>query len=230
MRVVYAIQVASLSYSGLKILDVKIGKTSNLKSTLSQYKRSHRQTKILDLWKSNEGISVSKCEKGVHSVAERYAYEKDSEKFIFLQDSYEEFSKTISRLLEPTTKREVEGKKIKGAANGKTGGLIGRTPELMKFKGKQFKVTTWRKVISILASQIYDEVDDFSKISEIRGREREYFTKNKNVLRTPKEIPGTSYYFEGNMSARSLNSIVDRLLEKFGYDRESDFKLILKQN
>lgn len=112
MEVIYAIEVASLSRSGLEVLDVKIGKTSNLNSTVAQYRRLQGyELPIKDLWLPNEDLTVSKCEKGVHEIAERYAYERESEKFIFLQDSYQTFSRTVSMLLEPIEEEKARGNK-----------------------------------------------------------------------------------------------------------------------
>ncbi|MFX1298320.1 MAG: DUF5655 domain-containing protein [Promethearchaeota archaeon] len=98
-NLIYSIKVNELYYSGLSVLDVKIGKTTNINSTLTQYKRSSRDVKILDLWEPNENLQLSECERGVHRLAEKYAYERKSEKFIFLQDDYDEFSDNVSLLL-----------------------------------------------------------------------------------------------------------------------------------
>lgn len=57
-QIIYAIQIAELSYRGLKISDIKIGKTTNLKATLQQYKRTSPQLKILDLWELNPLYSI----------------------------------------------------------------------------------------------------------------------------------------------------------------------------
>jgi len=114
VNLVYAIKVNELYYSGLKVLDVKIGKTTNIDSTLAQYERSNRDVKVLDLWVPNANLQLSECERGVHRLAEQYAYERKSEKFIFLQDRYDEFSETVSLLLKkaskdtPSAARDVE--------------------------------------------------------------------------------------------------------------------------
>ena len=98
-ELVYAIMINKLDYSGLKVLDVKIGKTTNIDSTINQYKRSSRIVEVLNLWEPNKNLSLSDCERGVHKLAEKYAHERKSEKFIFLQDTYEDFSKNVSSLL-----------------------------------------------------------------------------------------------------------------------------------
>lgn len=231
-KVVYAIQVASLSYSGLKILDVKIGKTKNIGSTISQYKRSHRQTKILDLWEPNQELSLSNCERGAHSIAEKYAYERKSEKFIFLQDSYNEFSKTLSSLLNPISKTEIKeekGNNVNKDINKSRESYIGKKPRKVRFREKNFEVQTWRNVLEVVSKEIYKEVEDFSKATEIKGTKRIYFSKNKDDLIRPKRISDTPYYFEGNISAKRTMIIVDRLLEKFDYDKETEFDLKIRK-
>ena len=82
-NIIYAIRVGYVSYSELKIIDVKIGRTTNINSTLTQYRRSSRGIKILDLWESNESLTLSECKKGIHQLAEKYAYESEGEKFQF---------------------------------------------------------------------------------------------------------------------------------------------------
>lgn len=52
-EVVYAIKISNMEYSGLKILDVKIGKSSDIENTLSQYSRGVRDPELLDMWKPN---------------------------------------------------------------------------------------------------------------------------------------------------------------------------------
>ena len=132
--IIYAIKVVDVSYSELKIIDVKIGRTTNINSTLAQYRRSSRGIKILDLWESNESLTLSECEKGVHQLAEKYAYEREGEKFIFLQESYIEFSENVSLLLNKTTKDELEGVKIQRKTKRKIKEYTGRKPKFIKFQ------------------------------------------------------------------------------------------------
>lgn len=46
---IYSIKVNELYYSGLRVLDVKIEKTNSINSTITQYKRSHRDIKLCHL-------------------------------------------------------------------------------------------------------------------------------------------------------------------------------------
>lgn len=158
---IYAVKVADLSYSGLKILDVKIGKTTNISSTLTQYRRSHRGVEILDLWESNQSITLSDCERGVHQIAEKYAYEKDGEKFIFLQESYKKFSENVSLLLRNTSLEKLM-EKDKIASKGKCGKPTASTRKT----GNRTSQAEYR--IPILESLI--EMGGKGKIREVLGR------------------------------------------------------------
>jgi negative regulator of replication initiation len=225
--IIYAIKVADLSYSGLKIIDVKIGKTTNINSTLAQYRRSSRGIEILDLWESNELLSLSECEKGIHQLAEKYAYESEGEKFIFLQESYSEFSENVSLLLNKTTKDKLEEVKTQRKTKRKIKEYIGRKPKFIKFQKNTFEVKTWREVLQMIAKQIHDETDDFSKVLNMKGRKRVYFSKNcrdkehGGELIAPYKIPGTPYCFESNINANQIMKIINNLLKMFGY-KESD--------
>ncbi|MEO0050321.1 MAG: hypothetical protein ABIK42_04185, partial [candidate division WOR-3 bacterium] len=62
-KIIYAIKVADLATSGLQVLNVKIGQTTDVNSTLRQYKRSNPKAEILDLWETNPTLrSPYECE------------------------------------------------------------------------------------------------------------------------------------------------------------------------
>jgi hypothetical protein len=105
-EVIYAIKVASVASSGLRIMHVKIGKTKNIKQTIRGYRRSNPEGKLLNLWVPN-GPTFT-CERGVHKLASKYAYQQNSEKFIFLQDKYKEFAENINLLLKSTTESKLK--------------------------------------------------------------------------------------------------------------------------
>ncbi len=111
-NIIYVIEITNLSYSGLKILNVKIGKTTNLKATLRQYRRTSPEAQILNLWESNFHKSLSECEKGVHKIAEKYAYERKGETFIFLQESYTDFEENVNLLLKNIPKEKVLSREV----------------------------------------------------------------------------------------------------------------------
>ena len=81
-EVVYAIRISHLEYSGLKIMDIKIGKSTDIDNTLRQYSQGNRDIELLDMWAPNPDKTLSTAERGVHAVAEKYAYDKLNEKFV----------------------------------------------------------------------------------------------------------------------------------------------------
>lgn len=226
-KIIYAIKIADLSFSGLKVLHVKIGQTSNVKRTLAQYRRGNPGVETLDLWKPNPLKPVSKCEKGVHEIAKRYAYEWKGEKFIFLQEGYKEFSENLNLLLENIPRDKIGRRKETGEKGQKKVDYTGEKPALIKFRGKTYKVNSWREILGTVAEQIYKDRKDLTPALKIKGRKNVYFSKNAGDLRAPQEIGGTPYFFEGNINANLTMRIVKRLLRTFGY-KESDFEIHCK--
>jgi len=225
--IIYSIKVNELVYSRLHVLEVKIGKTTNINSILSQYRRSHMLMEILNLWKPNESLQLSESENGVHKLAEKYAHERDSEKFIFLQNTYKTFSEHVSLFLEKTT----IDKKSPSIETGKKIDFTGKIPTVIEFNNQTYQVRHWREVLMAVSKKIYDqEKDNFSKVLQLKGMKRPYFSKDGRaenqggVLVIPLKIPETPYYFEGNISANQAVSIVEDLLVLFGYNR-SDIKI-----
>jgi len=87
--IVYAIRISNMEYSGLKIMDVKIGKSTNIDNTLSQYSRGNRNIELLDMWRPNPEKNLSTTENGVHEIAENYSYDRQSEKLVVSQSPLE---------------------------------------------------------------------------------------------------------------------------------------------
>lgn len=106
--VVYAIRISALEYTGLKIMDVKIGKSTDIDNTLSQYSRGNRNIQLIDMWEPNPHKTLSTTERGIQAVAEQYAYDRQSEKFVFLQGEYQEFSETVNKLVKNVTRDDLK--------------------------------------------------------------------------------------------------------------------------
>jgi len=225
-QIIYAIKVADLSYSGLKILNVKIGRTTNLSATLRQYRRTSQEAEILDLWESNPQKTLSECEEGIHKIAEKYAYERKGEVFTFLQESYKKFSENINLLFKNISPDKLTKEKQRMGRVPKDYIYTGTAPSLIKFLGKSYKVNSWRETLHKMATLLYqNHKENFDSILNIRGRKRIYFSKNRNSLVDPKPIEGTAYFFEGNVSANRIMKIINSLLHNFGY-KKSDFEVI----
>jgi TRAP-type mannitol/chloroaromatic compound transport system substrate-binding protein len=105
-KIIYAIKVNELRSSVLKIISVKIGQTKNIKPTVAQYRRSNTEVDVLDLWECNPSMGCLDCEKGIHQIAEKYAYNRKGEKFVFLQESYKDFSDNVNLLLKNLLKKK----------------------------------------------------------------------------------------------------------------------------
>lgn len=236
---IYSIKVNELVYSRLHVLEVKIGKTTNINSILAQYRRSHMLMEILDLWKPNESLQLSECEKGVHQLAEKYAHERDSEKFIFLQNTYKTFSEHVSLFLEKTSDDEtsdtISNKKREKYKHetGKRINFTGKIPKTIEFKNQIYQIHYWREILLIISKKLYEEKkDEFSKVLQLKGSKRTYYSKDGRekrqggILIVPIKIPDTPFYFEGNISANQVVSITEDLLVLFGYN-PSDIKIEL---
>jgi hypothetical protein len=105
----------------------------------------------------------------------------------------------------------------------------GRKPSPVVIFGKAVEVVSWRDVLVTVAhAMVKEHPREYKKtLQSIRGRTREapYFTHNKDELIMSKLIPGTSIYVEGNMSARSVVRMCQRLLDEFGH-KPTDLRIL----
>jgi len=219
-EVVYAIRISHLEYSGLKIMDIKIGKSTNIDTTLSQYSRGNRDIELLDMWRPNPDKTLSTAERGVHDVAEKYAYDKQSEKFVFLQGAYQEFAETINKLLRNVGREDL----AEAATSSESDDLddyTGTTPSVIKILGETHDVDSWADALTVAVGEILRDVDDPERVTDIEGRTRSYFVDEGRQadLVQPRKIPDTDLYVETNFSANDCVRKIEQVMEKFGYDR-----------
>ncbi|MEO0050242.1 MAG: hypothetical protein ABIK42_03785, partial [candidate division WOR-3 bacterium] len=106
-------------------------------------------------------------------------------------------------------------------------GYTGMKPELIKFRGREYRVTTWREILCKIAEEIHKDKKDFTPALKIKGRKRIYFSENRGDLIAPQEIKGSPYFCEGNLSANSIVTLVTKLLKVFGYNQQ-DLQIIYK--
>ncbi|MGQ4555953.1 GIY-YIG nuclease family protein [Halobellus sp. GM3] len=219
-EVVYAIKISHLEYSGLKIMDIKIGKSTNIDNTLRQYRRGNRDIELLDMWTPNPDKNLSTAERGVHEVAEKYAYDKQSEKFVFLQGAYQEFAETVNKLLKNASREEISDRPEQKRP-AEIDDYTGKTPSVLKIFGETYDVDTWADTLSTAVTQILREADDHEPITEIKGRKRSYFVEEgqQSNLVKPRKISDTQLYLETNFSANDCVRIMERAMDTYGYDR-----------
>ncbi|WP_017342162.1 hypothetical protein [Halorubrum sp. T3] len=218
-EVVYAIRISHLEYSGLKIMDIKIGKSTDIDNTLRQYSRGNRDIELLDMWTPNPDKTLSTAERGVHAVAEKYAYDKQSEKFVFLQGAYQEFAETVNMLLQNVSRDDLAAKSTSSESDD-VDDYTGTTPSVIKILGETHDVGTWGETLTTAVTQILHDVDDHERIMEIQGRTRTYFAKtgDQSDLVRPQKIPDTDLYLETNLSAKDCVRRIRQVMEKYGYD------------
>ncbi len=228
--VVYAIRISDLEYTGLKIMDVKIGKSTNIDNTLSQYRRGNRNIQLIDMWAPNPHKTLSTTERGIQAVAEQYAYNRESEKFVFLQGEYQAFSETVNKLVKNVTRDDLKEDDETTPDESETKNYTGQTPAVIKILGETHEVDTWTDCLLVATSHILTEVDDQDRITEIRGRKRDYFVKEgrQSDLVSPKRIPETDLYLESNFSANDVVRIINKVLEKYDYD-PSEFEIFTQE-
>ncbi len=219
-EVVYAIRISHLEYSGLKIMDIKIGKSTDIDNTLRQYSRGNRDIELLDMWTPNPDKTLSTAERGVHAVAERYAYDKQSEKFVFLQGAYQEFAETINMLLQNASRDDLAAASTSSESDG-VDDYTGTTPSVIKIPGETHDVDSWADALTVAVAAILRDASDHEKITEIDGRTRSYFVEagRQSDLVSPRWIPDTDLYLETNFSANDCVRKIEQVMEKYGYDR-----------
>ena len=218
--VVYAILTSHLEYSGLKIMDIKIGKSTDIDNTLQQYNRSSRDTELLDMWTPNPDKNLSTAERGVHAVAKQYAYDKQSEKFVFLQGAYQEFAETVNMLLRNVSREDLAADSSSSESDD-VDDYTGTTPSVLKILGETHDVDSWADALTVGVAAILRDVDDHDRIKEVSGRKRTYFVEEgqQSELVKPRRIPDTNLYLETNFSANDCVRKIEQVMVKYGYDR-----------
>ena len=218
--VVYAIRISHLEYSGLKVMDIKIGKSTNIDNTLRQYSRGNRDIELLDMWTPNPDKNLSTAERGVHEIAERYAYDKQSEKFVFLQGAYQDFAETVNKLLRNASREDLAEDPTPNESTD-VDDYTGMTPSVIKILDEAHDVDNWADALTVAVAQILRDVDDHEPITEIEGRTRSYFVEEgrQSDLVAPRRIPDTDLYLETNFSANDCVRKIEQVMDKYGYDR-----------
>ncbi len=220
-QIIYSVRVASIEYGGLKIWHVKIGITSNIKQTLKGYSRSNMEASLLDLWHANSDLDSLSCERGVQRIAERYAYKRESEKFIFLQDSYKDFKDNVILLLKetsedillssdngtPTTRNKKEKKtQRKGFSIGSDSYSIAKSYEILT------NTAEW-----LIAKGKLKETDCPIPTGRIRNLVHTTPTHQHKDFVAPKKL-SNGLYIETHFSTVDCIKNAKRLLENCGYN------------
>lgn len=108
------------------------------------------------MWTPNPDKNLSTAERGVHAVAEKSAYDKQSEKFVFLQGAYQDFTETINKILKNTS-REALSQEPASSESTAIDHYTGMTPSVLKIFGETYDVDTWVDTLTTGVTQILRE-------------------------------------------------------------------------
>lgn len=127
-------------------------------------------------------------------------------------------------------KFRVPTKIISPKISKKTMSYKGKSISAFQFGKKEYEVQSWKNLLIALTDIIYALYkSEFEKVLGLKGRNRPYFTYNKNDLRNPQKISNTNIFVETNLSADSIVKICYRLLAVFGYS-DKDLKIYANHN
>ncbi|WP_256948993.1 replication initiation negative regulator SeqA [Halorubrum ezzemoulense] len=149
-----------------------------------------------------------------------YAYDKQSEKFVFLQGAYQEFAETVNMLLQNISREDLTAESASSESDD-VDDYTGTTPSVIKILGETHDVDSWADALTVGVATILHDVDDQERITEIDGRTRSYFVEEgrQSDLFKPRRIPDTNLYVETNFSANDCVRTIERVMEKYRYDR-----------
>jgi predicted type IV restriction endonuclease len=105
--------------------------------------------------------------------------------------------------------------------------FTGKNISSIIFLGKKYGVRTFKDILTKVVEIILEKTVDKEKIFTVTGTKRPYFTYNQSELRYPRElkIQGRKIYVETNFSGNKIISVLNKVLELYGY-RIEDLQLL----
>ncbi len=98
----------------------------------------------------------------------------------------------------------------------------GRSVSSFRFNGTNYDVRSWKEMLMKICDILYHRHgNEFDRVLSLVGRNRPYFTRNKNELRVPEEFDKTGIFIETNLSSNQIVSICHRMAALFGYSGEN---------
>jgi hypothetical protein len=211
------------------MIKTKVGKTTDLESRIADYQTSMLfEPEVLDVWLPNPEVSLSSVESGVLSVAEQYAYNRDGEVFVFLQDGYQEFSETINMLLEATTRGDIKTTENKKKELN-TEDYTGKVPAVVKLGDETYEVSNWTECLVTVAEAVLSQTEDKELLKQVSGRTRRYVVEEdkRSQQVSPKPIGDSELYIETNFSSNDIVRISKKILDVYDYDL-AEFELFVE--
>lgn len=105
------------------------------------------------------------------------------------------------------------------AENGANPIPTGKKPASVKFLGQQESVNSWAAVLVFVCKRLAEQHSDTFAVvaTATHGRKRSYVAKSGEGMIAPKQIPGTTFCVETNLSALAVLRVARLLLGDFGY-------------
>jgi len=118
-------------------------------------------------------------------------------------------------IIPPTIRRPLQKKHSKPAV-----GYTGKSPEGYWFEGEYQSVRTFYEILMGLCEVLYRKHGmDFEQAFNLRGHKREYFSRDYQIMKQPKEIIDSGIYVETHLSASAIIERCYQLLDLFGYPK-----------
>lgn len=100
-----------------------------------------------------------------------------------------------------------------------------KRPAAFSFKNGKYNVATWNGMLIKVCGLLYQEdsniFNGFVNDKSLQGKRKARFSLDKNQLRKPIKIKGTSVYIETNLSANDIRKTILAMLDKFGISSDS---------
>lgn len=215
--VIYAIELNTVDADGLRIVKVKIGKTTDLESRLANFQTGmFGEPEVLNVWRPNPDVSLSSAETGVLELAEKNAYDRGGEAFVFLQDGYQQFSETADKLLKTTTLREINGDGPEPPGEDHTG----EVPAVIKLHSEAYAVSSWADCLVTVAEAMMSQVQNKKPLKQVRGQKVNYVVEEGEEAQmvSPKPIADSNLYIETNFSANDVVRVSEKILTAYDHD------------
>lgn len=105
-------------------------------------------------------------------------------------------------------------------------------PHLVEINGEKIEVATWKDVLYKTTEFLYNlnpkKFEELTNEKTLTWGEKHNLTRDKDTLRTPKEVANTGIYVEMRKDATATKQMIAKMLKKFEIDVKN-YKLTIKR-
>lgn len=106
-----------------------------------------------------------------------------------------------------------------------------KRPAGFEIFGRRFEANDWKdvytKTCEVLVDKNKEVFESFISDKSLQGKKLQYFSKDSNVIRSPRKILGTDIFIMTNMSANQIRNNIEKLLRKYKI-KITDYKIYLR--